>query len=109
MNFAKYGIVNAKKYPEKEYLVEVRPPKQRRSLTWREYNEETNRVANFLKNEAGVQKGDFVAHLQLNSLEWVITYHAILRVGAAAVPLIFGLPARTFYMLPRAAALRFSF
>ena len=34
MNFAKYGIINAKKYPAKEYLVEA-PPKQRRSLTWR--------------------------------------------------------------------------
>lgn len=89
MNFAKYGIINARKYPEKEYLVEVRPPRKRRKLTWKEFNEETNRVANYLQNEVGVRKGDFVLHLQMNSLEWIVTFHAILRVGATVVPLSF--------------------
>ncbi len=90
MNFASYGIINAKKYPEKEFLIELRPSKgMRRALTWREFNEQTNLVANYLQTKLGVQKGDFVLHLQMNSLEWVVTFHAILRVGAVAVPLSF--------------------
>jgi len=90
MNFASYGIINAKKYPQKEFLIECRPSKNmRRVLTWKEFNEQTNRVANYLQTKLGVQKGDFVMHLQMNSLEWVVTYHAILRVGAAALPLNF--------------------
>ena len=90
MNFARYGIVNAKKYPHKEYLVERTPSeKKRRTLTWKEFNEETNKVANYLQKKMGVKKGDFVLHMQMNSLEWVVTFHAILRVGAAAVPLSF--------------------
>lgn len=89
MNFARYGIINAKKYPHKEYLVERTPTKQqRRTLTWKEFNEQTNKVAHYLQQQ-GVGKGDFVLHLQLNSLEWIVTFHAILRVGAAAVPLSF--------------------
>ena len=90
MNFASYGIINAKKYPQKEFLIEVRPSKNmRRVLNWKEFNEQTNRVAHYLQTKLGVKKGDFVVHLQMNSLEWVVTYHAILRVGAAALPLNF--------------------
>jgi acyl-coenzyme A synthetase/AMP-(fatty) acid ligase len=89
MNFARYGIINGKNFPNKEYLVEVRPPKKRRTLTWKKFNEETNKVANYLQKEIGIKKGDFVLHLQMNSLEWVVTFHAILRLGAAAVPLSF--------------------
>ena len=88
MNFGRYGIINASKYPHKEFLVELKPSeKRRRALTWKEFNEETNKVANYLRDTLGVQKGDFILHLQMNSLEWVITFHAILRVGAVAVPL----------------------
>ncbi|MGI6318784.1 MAG: acyl--CoA ligase [Firmicutes bacterium] len=90
MNFGRYGIINARKYPQKEFLVELKPSEKiRRALTWKEFNEETNKVANYLRDTLGVQKGDFILHLQMNSLEWVITFHAILRVGAVAVPLNF--------------------
>ena len=90
MNFSYYGIINAKKYPQQEFLIELTPSKKmRRSLTWKEFNEQTNKVANYLKNKLGVQKGDYVLHLQMNSMEWIVTFHAILRVGAVAVPLNF--------------------
>jgi acyl-CoA synthetase (AMP-forming)/AMP-acid ligase II len=90
MNFARYGIINAKKFPDKEFLVERKPSKNlRRVLTWKEFNEKTNKVANYLQKNLGIKKGDFVLHLLMNSLEWVITFHAILRVGAVAVPLNF--------------------
>jgi len=90
VNFARFGIINAKKYPDKEFLVELKPSEKiRRALTWKEFNEETNKVANYLQDKMGVKKDDFVLHLQMNSLEWVITFHAILRIGAVAVPLNF--------------------
>ncbi|NMB35807.1 MAG: acyl--CoA ligase, partial [Firmicutes bacterium] len=90
MNFARYGAINAGKYPHKEFLVELRPSRGiRRSLTWQEFNERTNKIANYLQDDLGVQKGDYVLHLQMNSLEWVITFHAILKAGAVAVPLNF--------------------
>ncbi|MDO9535610.1 MAG: class I adenylate-forming enzyme family protein [Bacillota bacterium] len=90
MNFTYYGISNAKKYPDKEFLVDLTPSKNlRRALTWKEFNDETNKVANYLQKKMGIKKGDFVLHLQMNSLEWVVTFHAILRVGAVAVPLNF--------------------
>ncbi len=90
MNFASFGIVNAQKYPDKEFLIECTPSKNaRRVFTWKEFNEQTNRVANYLQKELGVVRGDFVMHLQMNSLEWLVTFHAILRTGAVAVPLNF--------------------
>lgn len=95
MNFGRYGILNAKRYPHKEFLVEQKPSeRERRSLTWKEFNTATNKVANYLRDHLGVQKGDFVLHLQMNSLEWVITFHAILRIGAVAVPLNFRFAAK---------------
>ncbi len=90
VNFASYGIVNANKYPAKEFLIECSPSQdKRRVLTWKEFNEQTNRVANYLHKELDIKKGDFVLHLQMNSLEWFITFHAIIRLGAVAVPLNF--------------------
>ncbi|OAT85263.1 class I adenylate-forming enzyme family protein [Desulfotomaculum copahuensis] len=88
MNFARYGIINAQKYPDKVFLIERTPSRNlRRVMTWREFNAETNQVANHLQKQLGIKKGDFVLHLQMNSLEWLVTFHAILRTGAVVVPL----------------------
>ncbi|MDD3654217.1 MAG: AMP-binding protein [Desulfotomaculaceae bacterium] len=90
MNFSYYGMVNAQKYPYQDFLIERNPERGlRRVMTWKAFNEEVNKVANCLKNDLGVKKGDFVLHLQMNSLEWYVTFHAILRVGATAAPLNF--------------------
>ncbi|MCL2338251.1 MAG: acyl--CoA ligase [Firmicutes bacterium] len=90
MNFALYGVENAKKYPEKIFLVERTPSiSLRRTMTWQKFNEASNKVANYLRQQLGLGKGDFVLHLQMNSLEWLVTYHAILKTGATVVPLNF--------------------
>ena len=90
MNFARYGTINAGKYPNQEFLIELKAAeKARRSLTWQEFNNETNKVANYLQKKIGIKKGDFILHLQMNSLEWIVTFHAILKAGAVAVPLSF--------------------
>ncbi|MDD3652754.1 MAG: class I adenylate-forming enzyme family protein [Desulfotomaculaceae bacterium] len=90
MNFARYGIINAKKYPNREFLIEhVFPGNERRVRTWKEFSEEANKLANYLQKECNIKPGDFVLHLQFNSLEWYTTFHGILRTGATPVPLNF--------------------
>jgi len=90
MNFARFCPLNASKFPTREFLIESYPSAgRRRALTWADLEEQTNKVANFLKNECGIGKGDFVQHLLMNSLEWYVTYMAVLKTGAAVSPLNF--------------------
>jgi len=90
MNYAKYATLHARHLPHKECLIERTPSlNQRRSLTWKEFNDEINRVSNYLSKELGIKFGDYVMHLQNNSLEWLITYYGIIKLGAVVVPLNF--------------------
>jgi len=90
MNYAKYATIHARHLPDKICLIERTPSKAlRRTLTWRQFNEAINRVANYLSKELGVKDGDYVMHLQNNSLEWLISYYAIIKIGAVVVPLNF--------------------
>jgi len=90
MNFARFCWLNASKFPDREFLIESYPSKKvRRALTWKELNEQTNKVANYLIKECGIKKGDIVQHLMINSIEWYITYMAVLKAGAAVSPLNF--------------------
>jgi acyl-CoA synthetase (AMP-forming)/AMP-acid ligase II len=90
MNYARYAAIHARHVPEKVCLIERTPSTHaRRTLTWRQFNEAINRVANYLSTELGVREGDFVLHLQTNSLEWLITYYGIIKLGAVVVPLNF--------------------
>ena len=100
---------NAALYPNDTALVEINPgqPETRR-LTWRDFdlvqgtekkffrreiswsvfNEKANRFANALRNR-GIKKGDKVAILLMNCIEWLPIYFGILKTGALAVPLNF--------------------
>ena len=90
MNFSYYASLHSRNLPNKVCLVERTPSKGlRRILTWAEFNDRINRASNFLRKEFKVKKGDYVLHLQNNSLEWLITYYAIIRIGAVVVPLNF--------------------
>ncbi|MBP1731425.1 MAG: AMP-dependent synthetase and ligase, partial [Deltaproteobacteria bacterium] len=90
MNFARFCWLNASKFPDREFLIESYPSKKvRRAITWKELNEQTNKVANYLIKECGIKKGDIVQHLMVNSIEWYITYMAVLKTGAAVSPLNF--------------------
>lgn len=60
----------------------------RREITWSVFDEKANRVANMLLSR-GVQKGDRVAILMFNCLEWLPIYFGILKMGAIAVPFNF--------------------
>jgi acyl-CoA synthetase (AMP-forming)/AMP-acid ligase II len=90
MNYAKYVTIHARHLSEKTCLIERTPSEGlRRTLTWRQFNDAINRVANYLSRELGLRDGDYVMHLQNNSLEWLITYYAIIKLGAVVVPLNF--------------------
>lgn len=60
----------------------------RREITWHVFNEKANRFANHLLG-SGVQKGQKVAILMMNCLEWLPIYFGVLKSGAIAVPMNF--------------------
>ncbi len=98
---------NAKFFPNEVSLVEINPAKRpsdhvtwkefslieaaagdkyRREMTWREFDVRANRFANLLLTR-GIKKGDKVAILLMNCLEWLPIYFGILKSGALAVPM----------------------
>ena len=100
---------NAKIYPNDVALVEINPERRpddkiswreysliesgpggryRREITWREFDTKANRFANLLLTR-GVKKGDKVAILLMNCIEWLPIYFGILKTGALAVPMNF--------------------
>ncbi len=100
---------NAEKYPREVALVELNPEQKdtrrtswkesaliepsrfepfRREITWSVFNEKANRFANMLIAR-GIKKGDKVAILMYNCLEWLPIYFGILKAGAIAVPFNF--------------------
>ena len=100
---------NRKLYGEEVSLVELNPEIQesprvtwreyeliqptsaqpyRREITWRVFDEKANRVANMLLSR-GIRKGQKVAILLMNCLEWLPIYFGVLKTGAVAVPLNF--------------------
>ena len=100
---------NSKLYGDEIALVEINPEVQetqrvtwkeyeliqptstapyRREITWSVFDEKANRVANLLLGR-GLKKGQKVAILLMNCLEWLPIYFGILKAGAVAVPLNF--------------------
>lgn len=60
----------------------------RREITWKVFDEKANRFANMLIGR-GIKKGDKVAIIMYNCLEWLPIYFGILKTGAIAVPFNF--------------------
>jgi acyl-CoA synthetase (AMP-forming)/AMP-acid ligase II len=60
----------------------------RREMTWKYFDEQANRVANFCLSR-GIGRGNKAAMLMTNSLEWFPIYFGILRSGAMVVPMSF--------------------
>jgi len=72
----------------REYsLIEAKPHEQyKKEITWSEFNKKANRFSNLLLSR-GIKKGDKVAILLMNCIEWLPIYFGILKTGALAVPL----------------------
>jgi acyl-CoA synthetase (AMP-forming)/AMP-acid ligase II len=77
--------VNAQLFPDKEGAADLY-----RSLTFREWNQRCCRLANALLAR-GLQKGDRIAMLAFNCLEWLEFYGACAKGGFIAVPIMFRL------------------
>lgn len=60
----------------------------RREISWQVFEEKANRCANFLL-ERGISKGDKVALIMYNCIDWLPIYFGILKTGAVAVPFNF--------------------
>ena len=60
----------------------------RREITWSVFDEKANRFANMLLGR-GIKKGDKVAIIMYNCLEWLPIYFGVLKTGAIAVPFNF--------------------
>ncbi len=73
---------------EYDLMQPTEAPYYRREITWNIFNEKSNRFANLLASR-GIGKGDKVAILLMNCLEWLPIYFGILKTGAVAVPLNF--------------------
>jgi len=81
-------LMEAARVTWKEYaLIQPNPEESgRQEITWGEFNKKANRFANLLLSR-GIKKGDKVAILLMNCLEWLPIYFGILKTGALAVPL----------------------
>lgn len=80
---------NGAEWPDETALVELAPSRgYRRSITWRQFDNRINQLSNALA-AGGTGPGGKVIHLMMNSIDWLISYFAILRTGAWAVPLNF--------------------
>ena len=71
-------------FPKKEALVDL---VGNRRYTYGELADEIYKMANFLRNECGVIKGDRVAILALNRVEYIKLFFGASRLGAILVPL----------------------
>ena len=69
--------------PEREAYVGSHSPER---LTFAQLNERANRVANALL-AAGIEKGERVGLLLMNSAEFMEAYFALAKIGAVVVPL----------------------
>ena len=81
-------LIEKAKVTWREYaLIEPANAKDtRREITWSEFDKAANRFANLLLCR-GIKRGDKVAILLMNSLEWLPVYFGILKTGALAVPM----------------------
>jgi len=62
----------------------------KRQLTYEQWDRRATQLANGLRG-LGLQKGDKVALLAYNCLEWIEIYAALARAGLVAVPINFRL------------------
>jgi len=85
LNIGEIINVNANKYPDKLALKDAR-----RQLTFKQFNERTNKLANGIL-KSGIKKGDKLAVLSNNSIEFMEIYVAAAKGGFIIVPLNFRL------------------
>ena len=96
---------NAQRHPDRPAIVALdSPAHDRRELTYRQLNEQVNRVAHALAGH-GVGTGDVVAIMGRNSPELIVTFWACAKLGAAVTGVNYTfLPAEMHYQLDHSTA-----
>lgn len=74
--------ITARRYPDHEAIYYYG-----RSITYRQLDEEVNRIAGFLQQKFNVLKGERVLLFMQNSPQFIIAYYAIIRANAVVVPI----------------------
>ena len=79
---------NSLKFTNNEAISEISylNGKVKKSLSWKEFNSQSNQIANYLY-ENGIKKGDKIAIVMQNCIEWLPVFFGVLKVGAIAVPI----------------------
>ncbi|MBM7702203.1 class I adenylate-forming enzyme family protein [Metabacillus iocasae] len=93
MNIGSYVALNARRHPKKWALT-----CEERVYTYEQFNQKVNHFAWGLLN-LGVKKGEKVALFMTNSDYFAISYFAILKIGAVAVPVNFRLVSREVHYI----------
>lgn len=89
MNIVDLVEKNSRLYPDETAYVEIKPvTKVRKEISWIQFHERTNRLANALLDR-GIEKGRSVLLMGKNSINWLESYFAVLKTGAWIVPLNF--------------------
>jgi long-chain acyl-CoA synthetase len=74
-------------FGDREYLVDPAPDGTVRRISYADHYAAVARVAHWLRTQHGVERGDRVAILGRNTIEWVVTFWATVSLGAIAVGL----------------------
>ena len=99
-----YDAEARKKESELELVQSAHRFRFRNVLTWKQFDDISNRFANYLMDH-GIGKDDKVAILLMNCIEWLPAYFGILKTGAWAVPLNYRIPAEEIqYSLEKSEA-----
>jgi fatty-acyl-CoA synthase len=73
--------VSAARFPDKPFIIFYDTP-----ISYRRFRDETQKIAGWLQQECGVNKGDRVLLYMQNSPQFMAAYYGILRADAVVVP-----------------------
>lgn len=88
-NFTEWLDELTKKRASQTALIFINADLTRTEITYRELNQRVNRIANFLCMKLGVRQGIRVATMTDNQPDTLMTYLAVLKVGAVLCPINF--------------------
>ena len=86
-NIRKLLETKVRQHGDKPFIIFIDKDDQEEVLTYRQFDEKVNRLANWLKSR-GVSKGDFVLTHLPNSSGFAIASHAVTKLGAIFIPSI---------------------
>lgn len=71
---------SARRFPDKAAIIDITS-----SVTYRELQRRTDAFAAYLYHRRNVRKGDHIALMMVNSIEFCVAFYAILKIGATVV------------------------